>query len=261
MKDIRIYTLFSGSSGNCHYIKLGDKEILIDAGKNAKAITEALSSIGADIKRIADVYITHDHSDHTSALRVLQKKNPHIKLHFHPLCSEVLEQSGADISDSEHVRSGSELVSDNVKIIPFDVPHDASACVGYRIEYTSPEHPISIGVATDIGHLTLDIANGLCGCDAVIVESNHDIGMLIDGPYPEYLKHRILSQVGHLSNESCAKLCTYLCEQGTKYVMLAHISKENNTHELALKAASAVSRAGAKVVAASACTPVCLYEE
>ena len=98
-------------------------------------------------------------------------------------------------------------------------------------------------------------------CDAVIVESNHDVAMLIEGPYPEYLKHRILSHAGHLSNESCAKLCTYLAEQGTKRFMLAHLSKENNTPGLALRSASALSEAGVRVFTSSDVSPVCLYEE
>lgn len=261
MKDIRIYTLFSGSSGNCHYIKLGEREILIDAGKNAKAVTESLSSIGADIKRITDIYLTHDHSDHTSALRVLQKKNPHIRVHCHPLCREAIAQSGTDTSDFIDTESGSERLSDEIRIVAFDVPHDASACLGYRIEYQADGRKMNVGVATDIGHLTLDITNGLCGCDAVIVESNHDAGMLIDGPYPEYLKRRILSPVGHLSNASCSKLCTYLSEQGTKCVMLAHISKENNTRELAAGAVSDLSESGVRIVVSSDVTPACLYEE
>jgi len=261
MKDIRIYTLFSGSSGNCHYIKLGEKEILIDAGKNAKAITEALSSIGADLLRISDVYITHDHSDHVSALRVLQKKNPSIRVHLHPLCVDAVKCGGADLSTAELVEGGCQYCDGDVRIVPFDVPHDAAACIGYRIEYRSGKRTFSVGIATDIGHLTLDITNGLCGCDAVIVESNHDVAMLIEGPYPEYLKHRILSHVGHLSNESCAKLCTYLAEQGTKRFMLAHLSKENNTPGLALRSASALSEAGVRVFTSSDVSPVCLYEE
>ncbi len=260
MKDIRVFTLFSGSGGNCHYVKCGDTHLLFDAGKNAKAIISSLQSIGADISDISSIYITHEHSDHTAALRVLKKKNPDISFACHPLCADAIERTGTDMSDVRAIYEGESLSEGNVRVHAFRVPHDSAACLGYRIEYEAADGVKKIGIATDIGCLTCDIADGLLGCEHVIIESNHDPDMLRDGPYPEVLKARIFSAGGHLSNNSCAKLCAYLSEHGTKSFMLSHISKENNSRDLALSVTRAGVGADADIFCAYQDTPVCLYE-
>ncbi len=261
MKNIRIYTLFSSSSGNCHYLRLGDIELLVDAGKNAKAVCAALSSIGTDIQNISSVYITHEHSDHISALKVLQKKNPAMTLHFHPLCAEAIAASGVDLSSSVTISAGESAVEGEVRVRAFGVCHDSRACLGYRIEYEHEGETLSVGIATDIGHLTQEVCEGLFGCECIIVESNHDAEMLRRGPYPDHLKVRIFSSEGHLPNESCAKLCGYLAKSGTAHVMLAHISKENNDPSLALKTtAEAIGDNEVNIVYARPDTPVCLYD-
>ena len=261
MNNVQIYTLFSSSSGNCHYLRLGEREILIDAGKNAKAIKGALSLIGTDIQNIRDICITHEHSDHISALRVLQKSNADMTLHFHPLCADAISMGGVDISGAVSLSEGECIDEDGIRISAFGVCHDSRACLGYRIEYTDGPDTFKIGIATDVGHLTCEVAEGLCGCDCVIVESNHDADMLRRGPYPEYLKARIFSSEGHLPNESCAKLCSYLTKLGTHHVMLAHLSKENNDPTLALKLTrEAIANESINVVCASPDTPVCLYD-
>lgn len=260
MNNVQIYTLFSSSSGNCHYIRLGDKELLVDAGRNAKAVKGALESIGTDISRISHVCITHEHSDHVSALRVLQKSNSAMTLHYHPLCEEALVSSGIDLSCSAHISAGESICDGTIHIEAFEVCHDSAACLGYRIEYENEGAAFKIGIATDIGHLTREVAEGLCGCDCVIVESNHDQAMLRTGPYPEYLKARIFSSDGHLPNESCAKLCSYLSRLGTSHVMLAHLSKENNDPALALRLTrEAIANDAVTVLCASPSEPVCLY--
>lgn len=261
MNNVQIYTLFSSSSGNCHYIRLGKKELLIDAGKNAKAIKGALSLIGTDISNISHVCITHEHSDHVSALRVLQKSNGTMALHYHPLCEEALVSSGIDVSEAKCLCAGEAIDDGELHIGAFGVCHDSRACLGYRIEYKDNDATFKIGIATDIGHLTCEVAEGLCGCDCVIVESNHDAEMLRSGPYPEYLKARIFSSEGHLPNESCAKLCSYLSKLGTHHVMLAHLSQENNDPALALRLTrEAIANEDITVLCASPSMPVCLYD-
>ena len=261
MNNVRIYTLFSSSSGNCHYLRLGNNELLIDAGKNAKAVCTALESIGADIKNVRSVYVTHEHSDHTSALRVLKKKNASMTLHMHPLCADALSESGMDMSGCVRISEGESLDEGGVRVRAFGVCHDSRACLGYRIEYTEGDESVRIGIATDIGHLTCEVAEGLLGCDYVIVESNHDPEMLKTGPYPDYLKARIFSASGHLQNESCAKLCSYLAKLGTTGIMLAHISKENNDPALAQRMTEeAVADSSVLVRYARPDVPVCLYE-
>ena len=260
MNNVEIYTLFSSSSGNCHYIKLGETELLVDAGKNAKAVKESLSSIGADIKNISHVCITHEHTDHTSALRVLQKSNSNMALHYHPACADTLCRMGVDLSKAVEMSEGESYDEGSLHISAFGVCHDSAACLGSRIEYTQGGECFKIGIATDIGHLTREVADGLLGCDCVIVESNHDAEMLRRGTYPEYLKARIFSSEGHLPNESCAKLCSYLSKLGTHRVMLAHLSCENNDRELALKITrDAIANEDILVLCARPDAPVCLY--
>ena len=261
MKDLQIYTLFSSSAGNCHYLRIGGTRLLFDAGKNAKAVNTALGAIGADISDIDGIFITHEHSDHTSALRVLQKKNSGIPLHLHPACADKIARAGADLSSAVFMSEGDVHKIGDVCIRAFGVPHDSDGCLGYRVDYIEDGKVESVGIATDIGHLTCEVAEGLCGCGYVIVESNHDPDMLRHGTYPDYLKARIFSSRGHLPNESCAKLCAYLSKNGTHHIMLAHLSEENNDPAHALSAAKeAVTDSGAYVMCASPDSVVCLYD-
>ena len=119
----------------------------------------------------------------------------------------------------------------------FSTPHDSRGSVGYRIETGEGDERFTVGYATDIGYVSDEVREGLTGCDAVILESNHDPEMLETGPYPADLKRRIASRRGHLSNPVCAAFAAELCEQGTKYLMLAHLSRENNTPDTAYEAA------------------------
>lgn len=261
MKDLQIYTLYSSSAGNCHYIRAGGTHLLFDAGKNAKALTQGLSDIGADISDIDSILITHEHTDHTSALRVLQKKAGDIPIYLHPECADRIARTGADLSLARFVREGDAFCVGEACVRAFRVPHDSDACLGYRIDIDDTDGVISIGIATDIGHLTCEVAEGLCGCGYVIVESNHDPEMLKHGPYPDHLKARIFSAQGHLPNESCAKLCAYLCEHGAHHIMLAHISVENNDPKCALACTrKALKGSEAYVVCASPDRATCLYD-
>lgn len=260
MKNTQIYSLFSSSSGNCHYINVGSDKILIDAGKNAKAVTEALYTIGSNIESISAIYLTHEHTDHTSALRVLLKKNPKMRIYAHEKCIDSLLKNDICVSSLNAICEGESIKEGGLRIHSFSVPHDSIACVGYRIEYFDKDNIAhNIGVATDIGHLTCEVTDGLFGCESIIVESNHDTEMLKRGPYPLYLKQRILSSRGHLSNESCAKLCAYLSKNGTKNIILAHLSSENNDPSIALRCTKeATEEYGARVFAASKMHPTCL---
>lgn len=226
---ISAYTLFSGSEGNCVYIKNEDTEILIDAGKTCGAIEKALSGFGTSLRNVNAIFITHEHSDHTSGLEVISKK------------FQIPVYITAPSYDN-HVRAGSYLhrfahrmdveFTQNIgslTISSFPVPHDSAQNVGYVIASQDD----TFGIATDIGHLTEVIANNLCHCKRVIVESNHDTGMVKSGPYPQNLKDRILSNGGHLSNEKCAEFCAYLCDHGVEEITLSHLSKENNLPKLA----------------------------
>lgn len=227
---LQAYTLFSGSSGNCIYVKSGRDEILIDAGKSAGAIEKALLSVGTSLRSISAIFITHEHSDHTGGIEIVAKKYripihitapSHPKIAYHGSFASQCAQSH-DIRYTQRVGA--------LSIKSFEIPHDSIQNVGYII---TDDEGDSLGIATDMGHVTDEIKTNLCGCKTAIVESNHDKFLLVAGKYPEFLKHRILSERGHLANEDSAELCVFLARNGTASITLAHLSKENNTPELA----------------------------
>lgn len=226
---ISAYTLFSGSGGNCIYVKNNDTEILIDVGKSCGAIEKALSGIGTSLKKIKAIFITHEHSDHTQGLEVISKKFQ-IPVYMTAPSYDSYVRLGSYIQRMAHscpIEYEKEIGS--LKLRSFPVPHDSAQNVGYVISTQDD----TLGVATDIGHLTEVIANNLSMCKRIILESNHDIKMVENGPYPRFLKDRILSQSGHLSNDKCAELCAYLCDKGVCGITLAHLSKENNLPKIA----------------------------
>ena len=258
-----VYTLYSGSSGNSVYFNLCGHEFLIDAGKSARTLCRALRDIGSDISGIEAIFITHEHADHTGALDVLTKKH-HIPVHVCGRSAMKLKSvGGAGLRDCiiEHPPVFSIKLGDDIEISSFVTPHDSLGSVGYRIEYCEKNGEEmakrAIGLATDIGHITDSIRGGLTGCRDVILESNHDIEMLMCGPYPEHLKMRIMSSRGHLSNSDCAAFAAQLCEKGTKNLLLAHLSEENNEPSLALSEVRAsVADEGVHIAVADRENPV-----
>ena len=242
MSDIRILSLYSGSGGNSFLISTKKGAILIDAGKNAKRLCLALASAGISIDEIRAVFITHEHSDHVSALPVFLKKHP-VPVHIQKTSAYKLANDPAAAPClCLHPPIFEEQV-ENIHVRSFPTPHDSMGSVGYRIEiYEEDGSVFRIGYATDIGYVTAEIEDGLLGCDAVILESNHDPELLKNGPYPYELKRRIASRRGHLSNPESAELAARLCASGTRKLLLAHLSRENNDPEIAYDACfSAVS--------------------
>lgn len=233
MGELTIGTLCSGSKGNSTLIKYRDTAILVDAGRSTKYLKGALASIGILPEEISAIFLTHSHSDHTSALKVW---SAHYRTPIHAsgaVCGAVERHCGADLLFS-HPIIFEETVG-NIKVKSFPTDHDSFGSVGYRFEAGG----VSVGIATDLGHVTDRVREGLCGCRAAVIESNHDIDMLKSGPYPPELKQRILSRFGHLSNETGADFARFLADNGAEKLMLAHISEINNTPELAYRAASA----------------------
>ena len=233
MSSIRIVSLYSGSKGNAFLVGTKEGYLLIDAGKTAKKLCAALSDAGVSPDEIRAVFITHEHSDHISALDTYLKKHP-VPVHALEGCAPKLSES-ATVAQClcSHPPLYSETVA-GMTVIAFSTPHDSCASTGYRIEIPDGEGVVfRLGYATDIGHVSKEVEAALTGCDAVILESNHDTEMLACGPYPYYLKQRIASRRGHLSNPDCAALAARLCMSGTRALMLAHLSQENNTPDLA----------------------------
>lgn len=234
MASYRICTLFSGSKGNCTYIETSHAKILIDMGKNCKAVCAALQQIGVDPNALDAVFITHEHRDHIDALPIFCKHHP-LPIHVQAASAQRL------LCQSPHLQDLVQIYPDaasccvhigDVTVQAFRTPHDSRASVGYRLTLEA-EQPTTIGYATDIGYVTPEILENLLGCESVVLESNHDPDMLIQGPYPEDLKLRIRGKKGHLSNEDCAAAAAQLYANGTKNILLAHLSEQNNTPRLA----------------------------
>ncbi len=225
----RLITLFSSSSGNCTLITNNDTKILVDAGVSMAKITTSLSKVNTEPSEIDAVLITHEHSDHISGLNVFCKKHsPHIYANSKTL--EKIRENIIASSDFLHpVDIGKPFPVGSMTVKAFSTPHDSISSVGYVIESDGKKY----GVATDTGTITQSMLSSLASCEAVLIEANHDEDMLKSGPYPYYLKKRILSDKGHLSNDKCAWFATQLAIWGTKKIMLGHLSEKNNTSELA----------------------------
>ena len=263
MNSYKICNLYSGSGGNCTLISAREKNILIDAGKSAKSLCRALASIGMTPKDIDAIFVTHEHRDHIVALRTMSHKF-HIPIHI--LLSSAEKFRGLrdeQLCECLCIHQGPTFSVElgDIKIGSFPTPHDSRGSVGYRISFCDGEKEISLAYATDIGVVTNTIRENLFGCESIIIESNHDVNMLLLGPYPPELKMRIRSEYGHLSHCECAELLSYLCKNGTKNVLLAHLSEENNTPELALgEARRAIADESVRLLVASPDLPTWLVE-
>ena len=226
---VRIFA--SGSSGNCMCISSGSTNILIDAGISMRRIEASLRGAGLELKDISGVLITHEHSDHVSGLKMLIKHYG-IPVYAPHTVANRLRGMLPDIDPCLRIISvGQDFGLGCLLVRAFHTPHDTDESVGYRIEGDG-----CFAMATDMGHITDEVLESLSGADTVLIEANHDVDMLSYGSYPVYLKRRILSARGHLSNENCAKLALYLCRHGTRQIVLGHLSRENNRPDLALAA-------------------------
>ncbi len=230
---MRLCPLFSGSSGNCIYIEFSKNcAFLIDVGKSNKQLENSFKINNIDPKNIKAIFITHEHSDHVAGLRVFLK-NHDVKIYGSEGTLLALQEKGIiSRKNSFRVLKKSETDLDFCSVKPFSISHDCKEGFGYSFLSSKGK---KVSVCTDLGYISDEIKNDLKGSDTVILESNHDTMMLQNGPYPYYLKRRILSEFGHLSNDSCGKLLPYLVNSGTKNVLLSHLSAHNNLPDLALQ--------------------------
>lgn len=208
--------------------------ILIDAGKNAKALCRALGELSLTPEQLDAIIITHDHRDHTAALPVLLKRHP-LPVHAVEASAQVMAMDMDDAAREclcRHTPLFKEQIG-NVEIASFITPHDSRFSVGYRMRVQASDGIHEIGYATDVGYVTEDVRRGLLGCESVVLESNHDREMLLTGPYPRQLKERIFSRYGHLANDDSAAFAAELAEHGLQNLMLAHLSEQNNDPTIA----------------------------
>lgn len=226
----RFCSLFSSSSGNSTYIGSSKTGILVDAGVSTKKLKEALLAREIDPSALGGIFITHEHSDHINGMRILASTY-NIPVYATEGTMSFLEENGKVTSKFPYMVIPYEGIQvGDLFVKPFRTPHDSLESCGYRIELPDGQ---KAAIATDIGSITDEIRENILGCELVMLESNHDIGMLQNGPYPYYLKRRILSDVGHLSNIACGEMAAELVSKGTSRLFLGHLSKDNNFPDLA----------------------------
>lgn len=229
---MKIVPLASGSGGNSYLIRQGDKSLLVDAGLTCKQLLLRIEKINEDPERIIGIVVSHEHTDHIKGVGVLSRKF-NIPVYLNRGTLSAARSALGKISQIQIFETGKLFKIGCFTIHPFSVPHDCAEPVGFRISCGAAR----LGIATDLGVPTNLVTNLLSSLQAVILESNHDPGMLMDGPYPWELKQRVKSRLGHLSNHQSAQLLQRIVNDELEVVVLAHMSETNNDAELALTTA------------------------
>jgi len=236
---VRVTMLASGSRGNCAIVASARTKILVDAGISCRETFKRMRDSGDDPHSLSAIVITHEHCDHIYGLATLAKR-----LRIPVFMTGATHQAWArsmrnqngvkpHIERLERFESGHTFQVGDIAVRPFTIPHDAADPVGF----TFRAEGVKVGIATDLGYLPVSVRDHLRGCDVLVLESNHDVEMLRVGPYPWSVKQRVMSRVGHLSNTALADFFTGDYDNGATFVVLAHLSEENNHPEIARREA------------------------
>ena len=231
--------LASGSRGNSAIVASATTKILVDAGISGRETFKRMKSLGEDPHSLSAILITHEHSDHIYGLATLAKR-----LRIPVFMTGATHHAWARAHRDEHgekpqlekferFESGHRFQIGDIEVKPFTIPHDAADPVGF----TFRAEGVKVGFATDLGYLPASVRDHLRGCDVLVMESNHDLEMLRVGPYPWAVKQRVMSRVGHLSNAALADFFSNDYDNSATFVVLAHLSQENNHPEIARREA------------------------
>ena len=236
-----VHTLASGSTGNALLLSCGESHILLDAGISCRRVTAALRELGLEPGSLSAILITHTHADHISGLQTLLKRCDAPVLATERASRELAWRLPAAEARLEALDFGISRSIGEFAVTAVPTSHDAPGSCGFRLDTEDG----SVGVLTDTGYVTDEAADALLGVELAVLEANHDIETLRSGPYPYYLKQRILGPQGHLSNDDAARFAAALAESGASEIVLAHLSRENNTPAMAQTAVEqALSAAG-----------------
>lgn len=229
---MKFCSIASGSSGNCIYAGSSASSVLIDAGLSGKRISTGLTGIDQSIEDIDGILVTHEHADHIKGVGVLARRYGIPIYATQGTLDALLSMTSVGKLPEgllHAVVPDQEFVIGDLHVKPFRIPHDAAEPVGYRICHNGK----CAAVATDMGCYDSYIVDALKGLDVLLLESNHDVRMLQAGPYPYYLKRRIMGEQGHLSNETAGQLLSMVLHDHIREIFLGHLSKENNYEQLA----------------------------
>jgi len=224
---LEICAIASGSNGNCYYIGNEKDAVLIDAGISSKQIIKRMKGQGLSVEKVKAVFVTHEHSDHIRGARVTGKR---LRVPVY-ITAKTYNAAYKNLQPDFPVffEPGATIKIGEITVFPFSKNHDASDPCSFRIQYKEK----NIGVFTDIGEPCENVTSHLQMCDALFLETNYDEKMLCEGSYPYFLKRRIASENGHLSNRQAYELLENFAGEKLKCVFLSHLSRENNTPEMA----------------------------
>ena len=232
---VSVTVLASGSAGNCTVVSSSRTRLLVDAGLSCRELLRRMLLCGEDSPAIDAILITHEHTDHIGGLRVLAKRLK-IPIYLTGATYQAYQKFARDYSGKrvsfdrlELFSSGRRFEVGDITIMPFTIPHDAVDPVGFTFKCDG----IKIGICTDLGYLPANVRDHLRACHVLMIESNHDLEMLRGGPYPWSVKQRVMSQVGHLSNSKLAEFLTRDYDGSAEFLILAHLSEQNNHPEIA----------------------------
>jgi phosphoribosyl 1,2-cyclic phosphodiesterase len=236
---VSVSVLASGSRGNTAVVESSRARILVDAGISCRETFKRLKLAGLEPKSLSAILITHEHSDHVYGLATLAKKLD-IPVFMTGATHQTWARSLRDdagqlpkLAKLEIFSAGRQFQIADITVTPFTIPHDAADPVGFTFRAEGAK----IAFATDLGYMPASVRDHLRRCDVLIIESNHDVEMLRVGPYPWSVKQRVMSRVGHLSNDSLAQFFAEDYDGGASHIVLAHLSEQNNHPEVARRVA------------------------
>lgn len=229
---LRVVVLGSGSAGNATAVTDGATTLLLDCGLSAREVATRLSRCGIAPESVSAIVLTHEHSDHVRGVDVFARRHAPGCTVYATTGTLKASSLGGRSLEVARLAPGEALRIGTVTVLPFRISHDAAEPVGFRFESAGE----SVGIATDTGVLTAEAAEALAGVTTLGIECNHDLGLLDSGPYPGFLKRRIRSERGHLSNEDAAGALRRLAHSGLAAVIALHRSATNNTASLAAAA-------------------------
>ncbi|MCU4176587.1 MBL fold metallo-hydrolase [Carboxylicivirga sp. N1Y90] len=253
---VEICALASGSNGNCYYVGNEDEAVLIDVGISRRQVLKRMKEVKLNINKVKAIFISHEHADHIRGLRVLSDMNE-----IDAYLTKATFSKTRNDNQPKRIgifKAGDIITVGNIKVHSFAKKHDAIDPTSFRVEIDG----VNVGVLTDLGTADTIVKQQVKQCHALFLESNYDERLLEEGPYPIYLKNRVKSDRGHLSNDQAVKLVDSLKDTPLETILLSHISADNNQVEIAMKSFQMVSdRYKIYPTSRYAATPIYTFEK